>query len=261
MANRHGDFIWYELLTTDADAAEIFYRDVFGWSVRDSGQPGIDYRLLGASEGEIGGLLQLTADMMAGGARPVWLGYIAVDDVDTAVASITAAGGTVHMPAWDIPHVGRLAMVADPQGVPFYVMRGASDAESHAFAYDRPRIGHCAWNELATSDRIAAMTFYSEQFGWKKDGEMDMGDMGSYEFVRRAEAEGMFGAMMTKPEQMPVSLWTYYFRVADVDRAVARATSGGAKLVNGPMEIPGGEFAVNAIDPQGAPFAFVGPRA
>lgn len=260
MTNRHGDFIWYELLTTDADAAQDFYGDVIGWTAKGSGQPGMDYRILTASEGEIGGLMQLTDDMKAGGARPVWLGYVGVDDVDEAVASITKAGGAVHMPAWDIPAVGRLAMVADPQGAPFYVMRGASDQESHAFAYDRPRLGHCAWNELATSDRAGAMKFYGEQFGWKKDGEMDMGDMGAYEFVRRKDVPGMFGAVMTKPKEMPVSLWTCYFRVADIDVAIDKAKAGGAEIVNGPMEIPGGEFAVNAIDPQGAMFALVGPR-
>ena len=260
MQNQHGDFIWYELLTTDADAAQAFYSDVIGWTIKDSGQAGMDYRLLGAGEEDIGGLMQLSDDMQAGGARPVWLGYVAVDDVDAAVAAISSAGGSVNMPAADIPNVGRIAMVADPQGAPFYVMRGAIDRISHAFAYDRPRLGHCAWNELATADTTAAWKFYGEQFGWKKDGEMDMGPMGAYEFLRRDSAEGVFGAVMPKPAEMPVSLWTYYFRVADVDATVQRAQAGGGEIVNGPMEIPGGEFAVNAMDPQGAMFAFVGPR-
>jgi uncharacterized protein len=260
MSNRHGDFIWYELLTSDAGAAQAFYGDIFGWTARDSGQSAMDYRLLKASDGDVGGLMQINDEMKAGGARPVWLGYIAVDDVDASVASITRAGGSAQMPAMDVPKVGRIAMMTDPQGAPFYVMRGASDQESHAFAYDRPRLGHCAWNELATSDRPAAMTFYAGQFGWKKDGEMDMGPMGAYEFVRRGAVEGMFAGVMTKPAEMPVSLWTYYFRVADIDEAVSRTKARGGKIAHGPVEIPGGDFAVNAIDPQGAMFAFVGPR-
>lgn len=260
MANHHGDFIWYELLTSDASAAAVFYGDVFGWTMRDSGQPGINYRLLKASEADVGGLKQINDDMKAGGARPIWLGYIAVDDVDKCVAGITKAGGRVQMPAMDIPRIGRIAMVADPQDVPFYVMRGASNEESHAFAYDRPRLGHCAWNELRTADRPAAMKFYAEQFGWQKDGEMDMGPMGAYEFFRRANSPGMFAGVMTRPKEMPVSLWTYYFRVADIDEAVRRTIAGNGKIVHGPVEIPSGEFAVNAIDPQGAMFAFVGPR-
>lgn len=260
MANAHGDFIWYELLTTDADAAQAFYGDIVGWSATDSGQSDIDYRILSSAEGAVGGLMQITDDMKAAGARPVWLGYIAVDDVDETVAAITAAGGAIQMSPMDIPQVGRIAMATDPQGAPFYVMRGASDEQSHAFAYDRPRLGHCAWNELATSDRAGAMQFYGDLFGWKKDGEMDMGPMGAYEFVRRADTEGIFAGIMTRPQEMPVSLWNYYFRVADIDDAVRRTHAGGGQLIVGPMEIPGGEFSVNAVDPHGALFAFVGPR-
>lgn len=260
MANAHGDFIWYELLTTDAEAARTFYADVIGWTATDSGQPAIDYRILAAAEGNVGGLMQITDDMRSAGARPVWLGYIAVDDVDRTVAAITAAGGAIQMSPMDIPDVGRIAMATDPQGAPFYVMRGASDEQSHAFAYDRPRLGHCAWNELATSDRAGAMQFYSELFGWEKDGEMDMGPLGAYEFVRRGAVAGLFAGVMTRPREMPVSLWSFYFRVADVDAAVRRTQAGGGEVIVGPMEIPGGEFSVNARDPQGAMFAFMGPR-
>tara|TARA_R110002096_G_scaffold11531_11_gene42408 strand:- start:5477 stop:6262 length:786 start_codon:yes stop_codon:yes gene_type:complete len=260
MANAHGDFIWYELLTTDAEAARTFYADVIGWTATDSGQPAIDYRILAAAEGNVGGLMQITDDMRSAGARPVWLGYIAVDDVDQTVAAITAAGGAIQMSPMDIPDVGRIAMATDPQGAPFYVMRGASDEQSHAFAYDRPRLGHCAWNELATSDRAGAMQFYSELFGWEKDGEMDMGPLGAYEFVRRGAVAGLFAGVMTRPREMPVSLWSFYFRVADVDAAIRRTQAGGGEVIVGPMEIPGGEFSVNARDPQGAMFAFMGPR-
>lgn len=260
MANRHGDFIWYELLTTDADAAGHFYKDIFGWTTSDSGQVNMDYRILRASEGEIGGLMQLTDEMQSGGARPVWLGYIAVDDVDRAVAAVVDAGGAIQMPAWDIPDVGRLAMVTDPHGAPFYVMHGASDEESHAFAWDRPRLGHCAWNELCTSDRPAAMTFYGDLFGWRKEDEIDMGPLGAYELLGRSGGGGMFAGVMTKPAEMPVSLWSFYFRVADIDEAVKRTKTGGGRLIMEPTEIPGGEFSVNALDPQGALFAFIGPR-
>lgn len=260
MPNAHGDFIWYELLTTDADAAVAFYAGITGWTATDSGQSDIDYRILASTEAAVGGLMQLNDDMIACGARPVWLGYIAVRDVDETVAAILAAGGAIRMPPTDIPEVGRIAMATDPDGAPFYVMRGASDEQSHAFAYDRPRLGHCAWNELGTSDRAGAMRFYGELFGWKKDGEMDMGPMGAYEFVRRAGTAGIFAGVMTRPPEMPVSLWTYYFRVADIDRAIEQTSAGGGQVINGPMEIPGGEFSVNAVDPQGAMFAFVGPR-
>src|SRR5690625_7310585 len=76
------------------------------------------------------------------------------------------------MPPLDIPDVGRLAMVTDPQGAVFYVMRGFSNQISLAFAADKPRVGHCAWNELSTTDPEAAKAFYFREFGWTKDGEM-----------------------------------------------------------------------------------------
>ncbi|MEQ8749770.1 MAG: VOC family protein, partial [Amphiplicatus sp.] len=149
MANKHGDFIWYELMTADPGAAAKFYSDVVGWSVADSGQAGMDYRILqapaeaGADEGApIGGMLSLSAETRAGGAAPGWFGYVAVADTDAAAQRIAAAGGSVVRSPWDIPDVGRAAMVADGQGTPFYVMRLAGDFASLAFAHDRPRPGH-----------------------------------------------------------------------------------------------------------------------
>src|SRR5690554_1922314 len=147
MSNKHGEFIWYELLTDDGDAALAFYSVILGWQASDSGQPGMDYRILrsrdknSGEEHDVGGLMQLTEEMRQHGAKPVWLGYIGVDDVDHTVASIVTAGGSVQMPPSDVPDVGRIAMVTDPQGAPFYIMRGISDQTSLAFASDKPRVG------------------------------------------------------------------------------------------------------------------------
>jgi uncharacterized protein len=264
MANHHGDFIWYELMTTDADAARRFYEAVVGWTIEDTKSGPIDYRMITASEGNVAGLMPLTAEMTAGGAQPGWFGYIMVDDVDKMVESVEHGGGKTHMPAMTMDGVGRIAMVADPQGATFYVMKPTPPADipnatSHAFSYDRPRIGHCAWNELVTSDPAQALHFYGQRFGWVKDGEMDMGPMGKYEFLRHGD-KGMLGAIMAKPADMPVSAWTHVFRVADIDEAAAAIAKNEGQIVRGPQEIPGGDFSLNAIDPQGAHFALVGGR-
>ncbi|HEX7872054.1 MAG TPA: VOC family protein [Sphingobium sp.] len=261
MANSHGDYIWYELLTSDADAATAFYAKVVGWSTVDSGQPGMDYRILNMGENSVGGLMAITPDMASHGARPTWLGYVSVDDVDKAVESIEHGGGSVTMPAMDIPNVGRIAMVADPQGAPFYVMKPQGEGESLAFSYDKPRVGHCAWNELTTSDQKAAWHFYGTRFGWTKEGEMDMGPMGTYDFIRHSSPTGgMIGAIMTGTAEMGPPHWTQYFRVPDIDAAKAVIEGNGGTIVHGPNEIPGGDFAMNAIDPQGAHFGLVGAR-
>ncbi|MEO5775231.1 MAG: VOC family protein [Sphingomicrobium sp.] len=262
-SSAHGSFIWYELMTPDPKGAKAFYDSVVGWDIDAEPMPGpVEYRMIKRSDGgSAGGLLRLTAEMQQHGARPVWLGYINVDDVDASVASIEQAGGKVQMPASDIPDVGRIAMVADPQGTPFYVMKpippaGQEDKVSDAFSVDQPQ--HVRWNELSTSDPDAAIAFYTSHFGWSQEGEMPMGEMGAYRFIQH-NGVGI-GAVMRKMPEMPVSLWSYYIGVDDIDRAVAAITSGGGNVMHGPMEIPGGEFALNAMDPQGAPFGLVGPR-
>ena len=265
MANTHGDFIWYELMTTDADAAREFYQAVVGWTIEAQASGPVDYRMITASEGNVAGLRPITPEMTAGGARPGWLGYVAVDDVDKMVASVEDGGGQTYMPAMTMDGVGRMALVADPEGTAFYVMKPAPraddvDATSHAFSYDRPRDGHCAWNELAASDPAAALHFYGTRLGWVKDGEMDMGPMGKYEFLRHGE-RGMIGAVMPRPPHVPVSAWTYYFRVPDIDTAAAAIAANGGTVVHGPQEIPGGDFSMNAVDSQGAMFALVGKRS
>src|SRR3546814_3076956 len=99
----------------------------------------MDYRIINAGEHSVGGLMAITQEMADHGARPTWLGYIAVEDVDASVAEIEARGGRVLMPAMDIPMVGRIAMVADPHGAPFYVMKPQGTGKSLAFADDYPR--------------------------------------------------------------------------------------------------------------------------
>ena len=258
MANQHGNFIWYELMTSDADAAQDFYGAVLGWNFfNEDGNPE-GYRHFEVQGKYVGGVLLLTDEMTKGGARPCWMGYIAVDDVDGAAKSIKDAGGSIHREPWDIPNVGRMAFVADPQGVMFYIMKDDSDTASEAFAATEPMDGHCAWNELATNDPDAAVDFYTGQFGWKQEEDMDMGPMGKYQFFHHGP--GMVGAVMRKPDEMPMSAWTYYFRVPDIDSAVEAIKAKGGQILLEPSEIPGGEFQVNAMDPQGAAFALVGKR-
>lgn len=148
MTNAHGTFIWYELLTTDPDAATDFYGKVVGWQARGAGQPGMDYRLWSIGGVDVGGLMKLPEMDTDHGLKPIWLGYVGVDDVEAAVEKLTAAGGAVHMRPTDIPGVGRFAFVADPQGVLFYVMRGDHPHPSRAFEPTTP--GHGGWNELLT---------------------------------------------------------------------------------------------------------------
>ncbi|HST36776.1 MAG TPA: VOC family protein [Allosphingosinicella sp.] len=253
MVNPHGSFIWYELMTTDPAGAKRFYEDVVGWTVGEPMPGDTEYRMLEAPDGFAGGMLTLTGEMCEAGARPLWLGYLGVDDVDAAVDKAVAAGAKVQMPAIDIPNIGRIAMIVDPQGVPIYVMRGASDQSSTA--YQRHGLGHVAWNELMTSDRQAALDFYREQFGYVQDGAMDMGPkLGEYSFI--SHGGQIVGAVMKASPDAP-TVWQYYIRVPDVDAAAETVKTAGGQILFGPMEVPGGERVLVGLDPQGASFGLV----
>jgi len=254
-----GDFIWYELLTPDIAGAKDFYDAVVGWNIADKSDFPNDYRMIGRSDGKFaGGAMQITDDMEQHGAKPTWLGYILVADVDRSVAAIEQAGGKTYMPAFDIPGVGRVAMVADPQGAPFYVMKplppeGDPNAKSDVFSPDaEQRVG---WNELSTSDPVAARRFYGEQFGWTSDEFMPMGEHGEYRFFdHHGQRIGAVAGAMDG--QQPH--WRYYFRVPSIAAAKQTAEAKGGKIVVGPMEVPTGDSIVIGIDPQGAEFALVG---
>jgi predicted enzyme related to lactoylglutathione lyase len=139
MSNPAGRFIWYELMTPDPDAVAPFYAAVVGWRIgtAEAGLPGgMDYRMIGRADGKFaGGILRLSPDLVQHGAHPLGLGYLSSPDVDTHVSAIVSDGGKVQVPTADLPNVGRIAMVTDPQGIPFYLMapvppQGQPDAVS-----------------------------------------------------------------------------------------------------------------------------------
>lgn len=258
MANAHGSFIWYELLTKDIAAAKAFYDGVVGWNIQAEAPPGgMDYRMIETSTGQAGGAMQLSAEMLAGGAQPTWFGYIGVDDVDASVAAVKDAGGAIQLAPFDIPDVGRLAMVTDPQGVPFYVMRGASPESSTA--YQRMGFHHVSWNELQAPDDAAALAFYEKLFGMTKVGAMPMGPMGDYSFIANGDSAGeAIGAIMRASGQGKPG-WGFYFRVPDIDTAKAKVEELGGTVHHGPTEVPGGEFTLQCSDPEHIFFGLVAP--
>lgn len=259
MSTPTGAFVWYELMTSDPDAAAAFYAKVVGWTAADSGMPGMKYTLVNAGPDQIGGIMAIPEAAASAGAQPAWEGYIAVADVDAAAARITAAGGKMHHPPDDIPGIGRFAVMADPHGATFTVFRGGPGDEAPPSAPQAP--GHVGWHELNAGDGPAAFDFYSGQFGWEKHEAMDMGPAGTYQlFGLAGSGNASMGGMMTKMPEMPRAQWLYYFNVEAIDAAVERLNAGGGKVVNGPMEVPGGSWIVNAVDPQGALFALVAPK-
>jgi predicted enzyme related to lactoylglutathione lyase len=255
MSSSHGKFVWYELMTSDTEAAGAFYGAVLGWSKRDAGVAGMSYTIFSAGESPLGGMMTLPETAAAAGARPGWIGYVAVDDVDAAAARAKAAGGTIHRAADDIPGVGRFAVIADPQGAVLALFKGSGEEPPPA-APSTP--GHPGWRELLAADGEAAFAFYAGLFGWTKAEAFDMGEMGVYQLFASGGADT--GGMMTKPVAVPAPFWLYYFNVEEIDAAAARVQAGGGQILNGPMEVPGGRWILQCRDPQGGIFALLGPR-
>ena len=131
----HGTFIWNELLTTDTDKAKAFYREIAGWTFEDVDMAnprepakagGDSYTIWKAGDTMAGGMMKMQGPQWEG-IPPHWLSYIQVDDVDAAAAKVEPAGGTVKMPPFDIPSIGRIAMVADPTGAAVCLMTPADE--------------------------------------------------------------------------------------------------------------------------------------
>jgi predicted enzyme related to lactoylglutathione lyase len=257
MASGPGKFVWYELLTTDPKAAEAFYSKVFGWRMDAGKATDMPYTHINVGDHPIGGIMELPAELKAHGVPPNWSGYVGVDDVDATAKKIVAAGGKIQRPAEDIPNVGRFAVVADPAGAVFLIFKGmGNDNMPPRAPMGTP--GFVDWNELYGGDPEASFKFYSGLFGWTKNQSMDMGEMGVY---LTFDIDGVWsGGMMKRPPQMPMPCWVYYVAVEDIDAAHKRATDNGATTVMGPMEVPGGQWIVQAVDPQKAFFAMVGPK-
>ncbi len=253
-----GNFVWYELRTTDAKGAEDFYTHVVGWQAKSSGDPGgIPYTLLSVGDLSTAGLMQLTPDMLAGGMQPAWVGFIGVDDVDAYAGRVEQAGGTLHCAPQDIPTVGRFASVEDPQGAVFLLFKGSLN-----YAPPRPSAGSpgtVGWNELSANDEQSAWPFYRSVFGWTEDSTMDMGPQGTYRIFNNGGAP--IGAIMTRdPNSSPAPFWRYYFNVDDIDAAATRIKEKNGQVCMGPHQVPGDLWIVLGVDPQGAAFSIVGPR-
>lgn len=241
-----GSFVWCELMTSDTAAAESFYKKVVGWKSEPFG-PGGSYTVLNNSEGTgVGGIMAIPAE--AKGMPPNWMIYVGAPDVDAMAMRVAQLGGRVHKQPSDIPNVGRFAVVADPYGAVFNIFAPKGPD------VDRSKgTGRFSWFELYTPNPEGAWTFYEALFGWEKTSAMDMGEMGVYQMFGRGGGIPSGGIMKPPPGAPPA--WMPYALVKDAKASAAAATANGGKIVNGPMEVPGGDWIAVGVDPQGATFA------
>ncbi len=251
MSNRRpGTFFWYELMTTDVKGAIAFYGEVVGWKTQ--AWEGGDYTMWLSSQGPLGGVMTLQEQAKKMGAPPHWMVNVEVSDVDATVAKVKELGGQVHVPPTAIPKIGRFSVIADPQGATIAMIQPEGDGMP---ARDTKKQGEFCWSELLTTDMPKAFDFYSAVFGWELIHDHDMGPEGKYRLYGKDGKD--MGGMFTVPEsmrKMPPA-FMHYIQVDDLDAALERAKKQHAKVLNGPMEVPGGARIVQLMDPQGAAFA------
>lgn len=249
-----GRFIWHELMVPDPAAAEVFYGAVLGWGRQDASTTEQPYTLFTAEDRPAAGLFPLPEEVRARGARPGWIGHVAVEDVDAVVAEALRLSGQVHVPPRSIP-IGRFAVIGDPQGAVLALFAGTLPEPQ---PMGTP--GHAGWNELAAADWQAAFPFYAALFGWERAEAVDIGPMGIYQTFGPSAGGAAMGGMYTKPPALPQPFWLYYFAAGDIDAAAGRVAAAGGQVLNGPMQVPGGAWILQALDPQGVIFALLGSR-
>ena len=255
LPDHHGRFVWYELSTTDVGAAKTFYSEVMGWGTRDMSMPGIAYTAFTVSEAPVCGLINLSEEATNKGANPRWIGYVGVEDVDATVDRINQLGGLVLVPPTDVFDFSRFAIVADPQMATFALVTWMRSGQEPQIDRDAP--GRVGWHELLAADPKTALAFYSALFGWQR-AEATVGAMGTYQLF--SAGQHTIGGIAPKPGTVSIASWVYYFRVGDIDAAAKRVKAGGGQVLEGPIEVPGGSWALQCVDPQHAIFALVGKR-
>src|SRR5688572_1554877 len=243
-----GLFVWHEVGTTDLKAGEDFYSRVAGWKA-ESWSQNPSYKLFIARREAKAGLYLILDMPNTVTPPPSWLSYIGTPDVDATVRQAVELGGKVIVSAYNVPNVGRMAHLQDPQGAMFAV--SSQDKRSR---YQDPQLGDFSWHELMTSNWQTAFDFYAKLFGWEKMESMDMGPMGMYQIFGTGghQLGGIFN-----PGPLPPGgpLWVPYVMVGDARRTAELAKSLGATIAHGPTEVPGGDWVFTGIDTRGAMFA------
>jgi predicted enzyme related to lactoylglutathione lyase len=112
----HGAFHWNELRTWDADKAKKFYAASLGWTFEAMDGAGGNYWIAMSGGAPVGGIFQMSKGQGMDDAPEGWSVFIAVDDLDKRLKALKNAGGTVMVEPWDVPGVGRIALVMDPGG-------------------------------------------------------------------------------------------------------------------------------------------------
>src|SRR5680860_1000468 len=246
-----GRFVWRDLMTSNVEQSKEFFTTLFGWNteVVDMGPNGA-YTMFKVGDARTsGGITQLDPSH---GAPSHWISYISTENVDDFCARSSELGATIAVEPMDIPDIGRFAVIADPQGAYFSAF---TEAERTPIPETKGIQAHgsVVWNELMTADVDAATAFYSRMFGWTSE----VADVGAGPYTLFRNGGTMVGGMNKKPDEMPVSAWTIYFEVTDIDESAQRVGELGGQILFPVMDIPQTGKMTWATDPAGATFGML----
>jgi predicted enzyme related to lactoylglutathione lyase len=249
-----GEFCWYELGTRDIGAALNFYKNLMKWETvsHDMGEFGA-YYIFQLEGQDVAAGYQMSGAPFEG-IPPHWMPYVWVDDVDAIARKAAELRGTIKAPPMDVPNVGRMAVLQDPQGGHFSLFMGR---EHQGAARLSPKPGTFAWTELMTTDAGAARDFYTRLLGWSfSEAPMGPGMVYTVFQVGGKPAAGMMEMHGEQFKGVPPN-WASYLSVSDCDAEVSRATRLGASVLVPPQDVPGtGRFSV-LQDPTGAVVAII----
>ncbi|MEL6184188.1 MAG: VOC family protein [Myxococcota bacterium] len=256
---KQGEFVWHDLATHDMDAASAFYADLIGWTAAPMEGSPMPYSAFMVGEVGVGGVMTLTEEMRAMGAPPSWTPCMAVEDIEAFAGQVGELGGRILTPPQEAPG-GRFAVAQDPQGAVFEVYE-AQDKNGEVEQLADPPTGHFCWYDLNTNDWEGARAFYGALFQWSESGSMDSPG-GTYWMFKSQSGSRTVGGMSNMAAKMEIPPhWLCYVTVADLEAAVEKLKARGGQVMNGPMEVPGGDRIVHCIDPQGAPIALHVPAS
>ena len=246
-----GSFCWFELGTTDQNAAKQFYKSLLGWDAEDNPMgPGEIYTTFKLDGRSAGACYQLGAQMK--GVPPHWMLYVATNDADQTAAKATQEGGKVVAGPFDVMDFGRMAVLIDPTGAHISVWQ----SKTHTGTGIEGVPGTFCWADLMTPDQAAATKFYNSVFGWEADPGQDNS---GYLHIKNG---GQFvGGIPPAQHRSPgPPHWLLYLAIENCDASTDQAKSLGATVYMPPTTMEGvGRWSVIA-DPQGAVVALFQPQ-
>ncbi len=252
MRRQPGDglIVWYDLMSTDEDATDAFYTELFGWEIEPESNQENGYRTIANHEGPFGGTMPFGAPMQSN-----WMAYIQVSELDELTERAEELGATIIMGKTEVPEIGHWVIMTDPTGAPFYLFELASDHRSDATGYGSGD-GQVIWNELITTDVMSATDFYREIAGWN----LVPTSPGANPYtVAKAGASPVAG--LFQPDTPPAnSMWVTSFQTSDIDATIARVQELGGKVIHPANTVPGIGRTAWVADPTGALFGLMQPE-